>query len=117
MAIITVRFSDGTIERKDSDYVSKRSDGVLCSLRLEPGTGATILEPCEQVIRYGCPKGHTEKIQESFRCWVWFPVDPESGDTDTTHGNEEFDEDSWCSNHIYFCPTCNDTFSELNEIE
>jgi hypothetical protein len=49
MSIITVRFSDGTIERKESDYVSERSDGVLCALRLDPQSGATILEPCERV--------------------------------------------------------------------
>ena len=66
--------------------------------------------------KFGCPEGHTEKIQESFRCWVWFPVDAETGEPMTDHGNEEFDEESFESNHLYYCPTCNETFRDIAEV-
>jgi hypothetical protein len=49
MAIVTVKFSDGKVERKDAEYVARRLDGVLCALRMDEATGATILEPCERV--------------------------------------------------------------------
>jgi hypothetical protein len=70
--------------------------------------------------RFSCPAGHTEGLQESHELHVWLPVDAATGDADYTIPLSELepsdiDEDA-VSDCYFYCPTCNDTFSELVEI-
>ena len=34
-------------------------------------------------MRYGCPNGHTDGIEQGCRLTVWLPVNPDTGETDT----------------------------------
>jgi hypothetical protein len=34
-------------------------------------------------MRYGCPNGHTDGIEQGCQLTVWLPVNPDTGETDT----------------------------------
>ena len=70
--------------------------------------------------RFSCPAGHTEGLQESHEIHVWFPIDPAAGEADYTIAlgklePSDIDEEA-VSDCYFYCPTCNDTFSDLVEI-
>lgn len=69
--------------------------------------------------KYGCPQGHTQGLQASYRVWVWVPVNTLSGeDRVICENNEiELDDESFEPVGEYWCPTCGDTFKTLKEIE
>lgn len=70
-------------------------------------------------MKFGCPLGHVEGIQESFHCHVWIAVNPATGEADMedSYGKEEFDNESFRSDGRYYCPTCNDTFDSMQPVE
>jgi hypothetical protein len=63
-----------------------------------------ILKTRFKPMRYGCPNGHTDGIEQGCRLTVWLPVNPDTGetDTDTLDGRET---DNW-EHGYYYCPTC-----------
>ena len=65
--------------------------------------------------KYGCPKGHTEGIEQGCTLTIWLPVNPDTGetDTDTLDGRET---DNW-EHGYYYCPTCQENFDHLRPIE
>jgi hypothetical protein len=66
-------------------------------------------------MRYGCPNGHTDGIEQGCQLTVWLPVNADTGetDTDTLDGRET---DNW-SHGYYYCPTCGENFDHLAEVE
>ena len=65
-------------------------------------------------MRYGCPNGHTDGIEQGCRLTVWLPVNPDTGETDTDllDGRET---DNW-EHGYYYCPTCGENFDHLVEV-
>jgi hypothetical protein len=78
------------------------------------------LELTTSAARFSCPAGHTEGLQESHEVHVWLPIDTITGEANYTVAlgeleSSDIDEDA-LSDDCFYCPTCNDTFSELVEI-
>jgi hypothetical protein len=65
-------------------------------------------------MKYGCPQGHTDGIEQGCRLTIWLPVNAETGetDTDTLDGRETADWD----HGYYYCPACNENFDHLVEV-
>lgn len=73
------------------------------------------------MVKFGCPKGHTEGIEESYgQIHIWFPVSAETGETDMEASLDRPDCIDWGgmeSDGRYWCPACGDTFDKLVEHE
>jgi hypothetical protein len=83
-------------------------------------SGRVQWEPTIPSARLSCPAGHTNGLQESHEVHVWFAIDATTGEADYTIAlgdleAADIDEEA-VSDGYFYCPTCNDTFSELLEI-
>jgi hypothetical protein len=65
-------------------------------------------------MRYGCPRGHTQNIEQGCTLTIFLPVNPETGetDTDTLDGRET---DNWYHGE-YYCADCAEHFDHLVEV-
>src|SRR5215471_17255250 len=67
------------------------------------------------------PRRYAQGLRESHQLHVWYPIDTVTGEADYTVdlselGLSDVDEEA-VSDCCFYCPTCNDTFSELVDIE